>query len=233
MSNWLVPSPARLSAPQPGRLYGGLPALERRAERRARFMEAAIAAFGRDGFARTTTRSLCAEAGLTQRYFYESFATVEELFEVVARKLGEELEVRLLDAAARAPDEPEARLRSVLLAYFEGMRKDANAARILLAEVYTAGERTGSLAFRFTAHLADLLKAEIDAQFPRLKADGIDSGLMAAGFIGATHHIALKWMVGCYREPLSAVVATAMRIYTGSPQRPSRAAFGKAKRERP
>jgi AcrR family transcriptional regulator len=217
MSNSDVPSPQRNSTR--GRLYGGLPVAERRAERRARFIEAAIVAFGRDGVAGTTTRSLCAEAGLTQRYFYESFASVEELFETVARVLGERLEVALLEAA-RAPTDPETRLRKVLTVYFESMRKDMNAARILLAEVYTAGERTGGLAFRFTAHLADLLQIQIDETFPRLEREGVHSGLMATGFIGATHHIALKWMVERYREPLSTVVATAMRIYTGSPRSP-------------
>lgn len=222
MSNVPMPPRAAAMTTQPpttvesGRSYGGLAPGERRAERRARFIEAAVVAFGRDGFAGTTTRSLCAEAGLTQRYFYESFVSVEELFEAVARKLGEDLEAKLMNAEARSTDSPDTRLRRVLTTYFEAMRKDVNAARILLAEVYTAGERTGSLAFRFTAHLADLLEARIDQEYPRLKGKGIDSGLMATGFIGATHHIALKWMVGGYEQPLSVVVGTAMRLYVGS-----------------
>jgi AcrR family transcriptional regulator len=232
MSNKAVPASRRsVDAPRE-RLYGGIGTVERQAERRARFLEAAIVAFGRDGFSRTTTRSLCAEAGLTQRYFYESFASVEELFEIVAKRLGEELEVRLSAAAERAPHDRKARLQSVLTEYFDGMRKDVNAARILLVEVYTAGERSGSLAFRFTAHLASLLRAEIDAASPHLAAEGIDSGLMAAGYIGATHHVALKWAFGRYREPLTTVVATAMRIYLGPREKRSDRASVVAKRTR-
>lgn len=227
-----MPSLRRPKTPPPERTYGGIGAVERQAERRARFIEAAIVTFGRHGFSKTTTRSLCAEAGLTQRYFYESFASVEELFEVVAKKLGEDLEVRLLSAAERVPDDPEARLRSVLTEYFGGMRKDPNAARILLAEVYTAGERSGSLAFRFTAHLASRLKAQIDEESPHLAEAGVDSGLMAAGFIGATHHIALKWAFGRYQEPLSTVVATAMRIYLGSKEKRARRVPSPQRRDR-
>src|SRR5438067_1452042 len=102
MSNRRVASSRRPGSAPRTRTYGGVGAVERRAERRTRFIEAAIVTFGQHGFSKTTTRSLCAEAGLTQRYFYESFESVEELFEVVAKKLGEDLEIRLLAAEARA-----------------------------------------------------------------------------------------------------------------------------------
>jgi AcrR family transcriptional regulator len=217
----VVPSKRKGGKPA-GRVYGGMPDAQRRAERRERFLEAGIVSFGRDGYAGTTTRSLCAEAGLTQRYFYESFDGIEALFETVVRRLGEELERRLLEAAARAPADPAARLESVLTVYFQAMKRDVHVARILLAEVYTAGKRTGALAFRFTAHLAELLRAQIDHEYPRLAKDGVDTGLMATGLIGATHHVALKWMAGRYAEPVSVVVATAMRIYLGPPAAPKR-----------
>src|SRR3954447_7195429 len=139
-------SPPDSELPAKGRAYGGVSQAERQSERRARFIEAGIAAFGRDGFAATTTRSLCAEAGLTQRYFYESFEGLEALFVAVVRHLGERLDEKLLTAAARAPQEPQEQLRALSTAFFSLLKKDVHAARILLIEVYTAGTVTGALA---------------------------------------------------------------------------------------
>src|SRR5687768_13247318 len=139
MSNWLfMTSSTRVPAKRPvksapavapGRLYGGLSEDERKRERRVKFIEAGIVMFGRDGFAGVTTRSLCAEAGLTQRYFYESFKDIEALFHGVLRVLGERLETLLLDAAARAAEKPEVQLRAALSSYFQLLKQDENVAR--------------------------------------------------------------------------------------------------------
>jgi AcrR family transcriptional regulator len=65
------------------RRYGGKTATERRDERRERLLDAGLELFGTDGFAAVTIEALCAEAGLNPRYFYEQFATREELLGAV------------------------------------------------------------------------------------------------------------------------------------------------------
>ncbi|MET0840089.1 MAG: TetR/AcrR family transcriptional regulator [Marmoricola sp.] len=57
----------------PARSYGGRSALERTEERRQRLVEAAITVLAAQGD-RSTMTAICQEAGLTERYFYESFA---------------------------------------------------------------------------------------------------------------------------------------------------------------
>ena len=59
--------------------YAGKTADERRAERRARLLAAGKEIWTRDGWAAVSMRAVCAQAGLIDRYFYESFANADDL----------------------------------------------------------------------------------------------------------------------------------------------------------
>ena len=61
------------------RSYRGQSQEQRRAERRARLIEGAIAVYGERGYHQATVKAVCEAAGLTERYFYESFANSEAL----------------------------------------------------------------------------------------------------------------------------------------------------------
>src|SRR5690606_1680294 len=56
-----------------GRRYSGMDAAERTRARRAAILGAALELFGTAGFAATSVKQICVAAGLTERYFYESF----------------------------------------------------------------------------------------------------------------------------------------------------------------
>lgn len=207
---------ARAAAQPSGRAYGGISEEDRKRERRERFLAAGITAFGRDGYRGTTTRSLCAEAGLTQRYFYESFRDLEDLFLNVANLLGERVRKVLEDARFRANEEPQLALRAPLTRYFELLKSDPGAARIMLLEVYTVAGPVGERALRFTEQLAELLRARIEEALPQLAQRGSASQLMAASLVGATHHLALHWMLRGYRDSVKSVVDTAVAVYLGA-----------------
>src|ERR1039458_3042622 len=64
---------AMASVSQPPRLYRGISPAERRAQRRERLFDAGVEQFGNQGYAQSSIRSVCAEASLNSRYFYESF----------------------------------------------------------------------------------------------------------------------------------------------------------------
>src|ERR1700760_3385627 len=59
--------------------YRGVAMEDRRADRRRRLLEAGVRVIGESGWQSTTVRAVCSEAGLTERYFYESFADRETL----------------------------------------------------------------------------------------------------------------------------------------------------------
>lgn len=66
--------------PEPSlRSYGGEAGDTRVARRRATLIDAALDLLAREEAGAVTVRGICAHAGLTPRYFYESFAGVDEL----------------------------------------------------------------------------------------------------------------------------------------------------------
>ncbi|GAB84774.1 TetR/AcrR family transcriptional regulator [Gordonia rubripertincta] len=73
------------------RAYGGEGGDTRVARRRASLIDAALDLLGADDAEAVTVRGVCRRAGLTARYFYESFESVDQLVEVVYDEVIEEI----------------------------------------------------------------------------------------------------------------------------------------------
>nr|WP_245555565.1 TetR/AcrR family transcriptional regulator [Gordonia soli] len=75
------------------RSYGGEEGDARIARRRAALIDAALALLGADDGGAISVRGVCRQAGLTARYFYESFASVDDLvadtFDEVIREISD------------------------------------------------------------------------------------------------------------------------------------------------
>ncbi|HWJ09556.1 MAG TPA: TetR/AcrR family transcriptional regulator, partial [Nocardioides sp.] len=89
---------AEAAAPAPRRRYGGKSAEQRRVERRDALVAAALEIWQESGWAAVTMRGVCARAGLTDRYFYESFADRDALLATVWDQMRDETLAMLLDA---------------------------------------------------------------------------------------------------------------------------------------
>ena len=61
------------------RVYGGESTEDRIQRRREQFLDTGLQLFGTVGFKGTSVRGLCRHAKLTDRYFYESFESVEDV----------------------------------------------------------------------------------------------------------------------------------------------------------
>lgn len=96
------------------RSYGGKTAAERVAERRARLIEATIEVLAEHGEAHATMTQVCNAAGLTERYFYESFGSRDELLVAALDSVGEEIARTALDAVAASSGEPADRVRAAI-----------------------------------------------------------------------------------------------------------------------
>jgi AcrR family transcriptional regulator len=95
------------------RVIGGLTGVERRAARRERLLAAALEIIGEADWAAATMTAICRRAGLTERYFYESFGCREELYGVLIESVGDEVRDRVLEALAEAGDDVPGRVRAV------------------------------------------------------------------------------------------------------------------------
>jgi AcrR family transcriptional regulator len=66
-----------------GRRWSGVPLEDRQALRRDELIAAGVQLLGGEGGPAVTVRAVCREAGLTERYFYESFADRDEFVRAV------------------------------------------------------------------------------------------------------------------------------------------------------
>lgn len=129
-----------------GRVYGGLTAGERRERRRRALLAAGLAVFAERGLAAATVQDVCREAGLSQRYLYEAFADLDELFGALLDDLAAEVETLLAAAFHGRRDDPEVRIRTALRALARYFAEDPRRARVALVESFA------SAAFRRRRH---------------------------------------------------------------------------------
>ena len=188
------------------RSYRGLSQEERRAQRRARLIAAAIAVYGERGYHQATVKAVCEQAGLTERYFYESFANSEALlidsFYAVTGSV-----VGLIHRAAQEAGRGRiARSRAMLHAYFAALQHDPQSARVFLVEIRGVS-RAVDQAF-------DAALREIGSEVARTVAPpgAPEDELLQAGVVGGVIHIALRWIGDGYRPDIARVVDSALKL---------------------
>ena len=87
------------------RPFRGVSADERRDLRRSQLLEACLEIAGTAGMAAATVEAVSRQAGLSKRYFYESFRARDELFVALARSLLAEITGGVLDSMADSGSE--------------------------------------------------------------------------------------------------------------------------------
>lgn len=112
----------------------GLDPEERRAQRRTLLVDAAFDLLGTEGASATTVRAVCQKAELNARYFYESFADIDELlvavYDFVVAGLAEAGATVVVDPRSTPLEIARATMRSIV----EFIDDDRRRARILYIE---------------------------------------------------------------------------------------------------
>jgi AcrR family transcriptional regulator len=190
----------------PARPYRGVSQDERRAQRRSQLIAAAIAVYGERGYRQATVKAVCEAAGLTERYFYESFANSEDLliasFNTVTYAVFDEIRQAAQDAGrARG-----ARARAMLRAYFSALQREPLSARVFLVEIRGVS--------RGVAKAFDAALRAIGEEVARTVAPpGAPADpLLEAGVVGGVIHIALRWIEDGYSPDIERVTDSALRL---------------------
>ena len=188
------------------RAYRGVSPEQRRAERRARLIAAAIAVYGERGYRNATVKAVCEAAGLTERYFYESFENSEALlvtsFNAVTYAVFDEI-----TAAAQAAGRGRvAKARAMLDAYFGALQRSPASARVYLVEIRGVSREVDKA---FDAALR-AIGNEVARQIA--PAGAASDELLQAGVVGGVMHIALRWIDAGYQPPLPEVIDAALRL---------------------
>lgn len=196
----MASSPARSAA---GR-YRGSSADERRAGRREALIRAAVLVYGEGGYRSATVKAVCDAAGLTERYFYESFANSEALLAASYKAVTNVLLATLEEVGASTPGGASERVRAILARYFQALANDPRSARLFLVEI-----------------------AGVSAELDRIFADSLDSfgalilrtfgsetcdPLLRRAVIGGVIHLASDWVARDYSEPIEAVTGAASSL---------------------
>ena len=218
-----MPASARTTSaiPAPARPYGGLAMEDRVAARRARFIEAGIELFGTQGFRGATVRGICAAAGLTDRYFYESFPTLEALLATVYTTLKDRFAARLTDESLHPEawqGDAAAIERQVTAAYelwFDTVR-DPRFARIVLVEILGVSAEMDALYEASARAMAALTIAPLAFTQPSLKLTKARRELLGRALVGAGLQVAKMWMTGGYKLARRDVVRTCVLVATGT-----------------
>lgn len=194
------------------RPYRGVSAEERRTQRRTQLLEACLDVVGEVGVGEVTAEAVCTRAGLSKRYFYESFgdreailvAALDEFF-VVAREA-------ILPALTDPVDSVEERLRRTVAALVGAVSADARAARLYVESPrHAALEQRRSIAY---VEFADLVLRHA------LVADPADPRSQAAALliVSGTTEVIARWLAGSIALDESGLVETISGIGLASAQ---------------
>lgn len=131
------------------RAYGGEGGDARVARRRASLIDAGLDILGSDDVASLTVRGVCRRAGLTARYFYESFESVDELVSIMYDGVIEEIASAGLDAFSDGAS-MRAKVTGAVRAIVDVIDADRRKGRLLFSQALLspviAAKRTESTA---------------------------------------------------------------------------------------
>lgn len=197
------------------RSFRGLSLEERQNERREKLIEAGLQIYGTQGFFSVTVRDICNEAKLTERYFYESFKRSEELFKTIYLRLIEQLQQTILAAVMQNQGEvnPRRMIESGLQAFFHTLRNDPRMARILFIDAILVHEIQGNTIYEAIARFDRMTTAFILLMFPKEPRTHSEISLIATGLSGYVIHIATRWVIGGFKEPLENVLSACRIAY--------------------
>ena len=189
--------------------WAGVPLTDRRTERRTLLVDAAFGLFGDEGESAVSVRSVCRECGLNTRYFYESFADVDDLLGAVYDRVSAELVEVVTAAIDAAEDSVRGRTRAGIAAVLGFSSADPRRGRVLFTEA-----RANPVLAERRAAAQELLREGVLTEGGRLtpESDPVAAAVGAAIFTGAMAELAQQWLAGNLGDHLDAVVDHAIAL---------------------
>lgn len=191
-----------------GRQYGGRAVTERKAERRQRFLDAAVEIFGERGYADCSLADVCAAAGLSKRQFYEEFETREDVLVAAYDDIQNSAATALALAVSElGPDpDPTVRVTKAMEAYLGSVGADPHRAKVAFVEVVGVSARMEQHR-RARRHewisIIQLVLGPLAGPASRTRSS---PELAGSALIGAVNGMAHEWLLSDPRPPVSELV---------------------------
>jgi AcrR family transcriptional regulator len=194
--------------------YRGVPAEQRVADRRSRLIEAALQVWA-DQDAKTTVTNICAQAGLSERYFYESFRNLDEALTAVLDQVAEEIEQASTTAAeAVGAEDYVARVRASVLRFVELLMAQPHKGRVAIIEagaMPALRHRRTELLRHFAHRSAEEAREHVGLPRGSEREDEI-AGLL---FIGGMAELITAWLDGSLDATPEEIVDSATKSFMG------------------
>ncbi|HEX5357439.1 MAG TPA: TetR/AcrR family transcriptional regulator [Aquabacterium sp.] len=199
------------------RSYAGVGMSERKALRRARFLDAGLEVFGTSGYRSATVRMLCKQAELTDRYFYESFESMEDLLIGVYQREFERLNQALLPVLSDAirNEDPMAGVRAGLEVMFS-MVEDDRVARVCWLEILGVSDRVDEVFSNCVDQFATLLLLAARVNLPNWRPDPMLAHLLGVALIGTISQIVTQTLLKGYACSKAVKIDAAALVFEGT-----------------
>lgn len=194
-------------------VYRGVSAADRAAERRARLLDATLSVWA-DPEVRTTMTAVCGEAGLSERYFYESFPSLDDALVAVLDGVATEIEHAREVAAQQAGDDPIAATYVAISSFVQLLVDDPRKGRVAVIEASALPQ----LRPRRTAllrHFAHLAAESAEQLFGPRGSDPLGDEIAGLIFIGGMAELVTAWLDGALEATPEQLVDAASRSFLG------------------
>ena len=202
-------------SPRNTRKYGGKEALARQQERKAKLLAAGIKLIGREGFNATSIDAICAEAGLTKRYFYESYESTNVLLLEAYQAVIIEFLVSIQQATQPYLSDAKALVHAGLRQTFTFVADHPDKARLIMIEAMSVRAQLGHLYGKGYGHFVGLL---VLFTKPFLKGDTTSDVMltvMAKAMVGSLIHLCQGWIATDFKQPIEELVQGMEIIFAG------------------
>ena len=178
------------------RTWRGVSPPQRVAERRERLVEAGLEVFATRTFHATKVRDVCQEAGLTERYFYESFADKEALLVVVAERIVADFVAAAGPSIALVATDVDRAIKGAMSAVVSSMTDDPRRARILFVEAVGVSPAAEDKRREVIAGLVAVIRAATEQAYGAWVRESVEIELIARSLIGAASELLVAHVRG-------------------------------------
>ncbi|MCQ8895010.1 TetR/AcrR family transcriptional regulator [Limnobacter humi] len=203
------------TASPPQRAYAGKSAQERQKARRQQLIAAAIELIGQHGFAAVSIDSVCAQAGLTKRYFYEAFESREALLVASYDMVSRQYIAHILEGTAPHLTDARQLVKAGLMATFGFVKANPAKARLMMIEAQSVRSLIGQLYGNRYDEFVNLL---LDFTRPFLQKPAPPDPVfrvLAKGMVGSIIHLCQGWIATDFKQPMNELVDGMERIMGG------------------
>ncbi|MGU3498631.1 TetR/AcrR family transcriptional regulator [Mycobacterium sp. C31M] len=185
-----------VSASGASRVYGGMTGEDRVAERRRKLIDAGMNLFGSADASSVRVKDVVIEAGLTERYFYESFRDLDALFNAVLELTMDTIERDVELAVLRSPDNGLSRVSGGLRTSVDTLAADPRMIRIIFVEALGKGGRAGSGRHEILVRAARNFLRWSGVEGSDFGGSSVQSRMKAYAMSGAASALLVTWAEG-------------------------------------